>query len=83
MLWPSSTSIDPSITSTNIEKTRDAGESTWYAARRLRDDVERLAELLETQEAGIKRLRELGAKLETERERLGAFVTNRPGFSDA
>lgn len=37
------------------------------------DDVERLAELLETQEAGIKRLRELGAKLETERERLGAF----------
>ncbi|WP_413618474.1 hypothetical protein [Gluconacetobacter sacchari] len=58
---------------TNIEKTRDARESTWYAARRLQDDVERLAELLETQEAGIKRLRELGTKLETERERLGAF----------
>ncbi|WP_439361597.1 chromosome segregation protein SMC [Bradyrhizobium sp. DASA03007] len=58
---------------TNIEKTRDARESTWYAARRLQDDVERLAELFETQEEGIKRLRELGAKLETERERLGAF----------
>lgn len=58
---------------TNIEKTRDARESAWYAARRLQDDVERLAELFETQEAGIKRLRELGTKLETERERLGAF----------
>jgi len=58
---------------TNIEKTRDARESTWYAARRLQDDVERLAELFETQEAGIKRLRELGTKLEAERERLGAF----------
>lgn len=57
----------------NIEKTRDARESTWYSARRLQDDVERLAELFETQEAGIKRLRELGTKLETERERLGAF----------
>lgn len=58
---------------TNIEKTRDARESTWYAARRLQDDVERLAELFETQETGVKRLRELGTKLESERERLGAF----------
>ncbi|RTL89318.1 MAG: chromosome segregation protein SMC [Hyphomicrobiales bacterium] len=58
---------------TNIEKVRDARESTWYTARRLQDDVERLAELFETQEACIKRLRELGTKLETERERLGAF----------
>jgi hypothetical protein len=58
---------------TNIEKTRDARESTWYSARRLQDDVERLAELFETQEAGTKRLRELGTKLETERERLGVF----------
>lgn len=58
---------------TNIEKTRDARESAWYAARRLQDDVERLAELFETQETGIKRLRELSTKLETERERLGAF----------
>ncbi|WP_292721452.1 chromosome segregation protein SMC [Mesorhizobium sp.] len=57
----------------SIEKARDARESTWYTARRLQDDVERLAELFETQEAAIKRLRELGAKLETERERLGAF----------
>lgn len=58
---------------TNLEKARDARETTWYGARRLQDDVERLAELFEMQEAGIKRLRELGTKLETERERLGAF----------
>lgn len=58
---------------TNIEKARDARESSWYAARRLQDDVERLAELFEMQQAGIKRLRELSTKLETERERLGAF----------
>lgn len=58
---------------TNIEKARDARESTWYVARRLQDDVERLAELFETQEAAIKRLRELGTSLETARERLGAF----------
>jgi len=58
---------------TNIEKIRDARESTWYAARKLQDDVERLAELFETQDVGIKRLHELGTKLETERERLGAF----------
>ncbi|WP_319946026.1 chromosome segregation protein SMC [Mesorhizobium sp. AR07] len=57
----------------SIEKTHDARESTWYTARRLQDDVERLAELCETQEAAIKRLREQGTKLETERERLGAF----------
>lgn len=57
----------------SIEKARDARESTWYIARRLQDDVERLAELFETQEAATKRLRELGTKLETERERLGAF----------
>lgn len=57
----------------SIEKARDARGSTWYTARRFQDDVERLAELFETQEVAIKRLRELGTKLETERERLGAF----------
>ena len=58
---------------TNIENARDARESTWYIARRLQDDVELLAELFETQEAAIKRLRELGTKLEVERDRLSAF----------
>ncbi|RWK68265.1 chromosome segregation protein SMC [Mesorhizobium sp.] len=57
----------------SIEQARDARESNWYTARRIQDDVERLAELIDTQEAATKRLRELGAKLETERERLGAF----------
>ncbi|RWH83964.1 MAG: chromosome segregation protein SMC [Mesorhizobium sp.] len=57
----------------SIENPRDARESNWYTARRIQDDVERLAELIDTQEAATNRLRELGAKLETERERLGAF----------
>ena len=57
----------------SIEKARDARESNWYVARRLQDDVERLAELFETQEVATKSLRELGTKLETQRERLGAF----------
>lgn len=56
----------------SIEKARDARGSTWYTARRFQDDVERLAELFETQEVAIKRLRELGTKLD-EIERLGAF----------
>ncbi|WP_249225284.1 hypothetical protein [Tardiphaga alba] len=58
---------------TKIEQARDGRESTWYVARRLQDDIERLAELSETQETGIKRLCELGIKLDKEKERLGAF----------
>jgi hypothetical protein len=56
-----------------IERARDARESNWYSARRVQDDVERLAELIDTQEAATKRLRELSATLEIERERLGTF----------
>ena len=57
----------------SIEKARDAREATWYTARRLQDDVERLGELFEAQETAIKRLQALGTKLDTERERLAAF----------
>jgi len=57
----------------SIEKARDAREATWYTARRLQDDVERLGELFEAQETAIKRLLALGTKLDTERERLAAF----------
>lgn len=56
-----------------MENARDTRETAWYAARRLQDDVERLAELIHAQDAATKRLRELGAKLDSERERLGAF----------
>jgi hypothetical protein len=56
-----------------IEKARDTREGAWYMARRARDDVERLADLIEIQDDATKRLNELGAKLDAERERLGAF----------
>ena len=56
-----------------IERTRDGREATWYTARRVQDDVERLAEFIGAQDDAAKSLREIGARLETERERLGAF----------
>ncbi|MFG1228843.1 chromosome segregation protein SMC [Xanthobacter wiegelii] len=56
-----------------IEKARDTREAAWYTAKRAQDDVERVAELIDTQDGAIKRLRALGATLDGERERLGAF----------
>ncbi|MEI8703404.1 chromosome segregation protein SMC [Mesorhizobium sp. ISC15] len=56
-----------------IEKARDIREAAWYTARRVQDDVERLADLIDTQDQAVKRLGKLGAKLDVERERLGAF----------
>lgn len=56
-----------------IEKARDTREATWYTARRDQDDVERVADLIDAQDNAIKNLRDLGVKLEAERERLGAF----------
>lgn len=56
-----------------IERARDAREAAWYMARRCQDDVERLVDLINTQDEGVNRLRELGGKLDAERERLGAF----------
>lgn len=56
-----------------IERARDAKEAEWYAARRRQDDVERLADLLKSQDAADKQVHELTTKLERERERLGAF----------
>lgn len=56
-----------------IEKARDTREATWYTARRAQDDVERVADLIDAQDNAIKNLRDLGVKLEAERERLGAF----------
>lgn len=66
--------LDRSVGSVaTIEKAHDAREATWYTARRVQDEVERLGELIDTQEAAIKRLRELGSTLDAERERLGGF----------
>jgi hypothetical protein len=56
-----------------IEKARDSRETAWYSARRLQDDVERLSDLVAAQDAATKDLRETTAKMEAERERLGAF----------
>jgi hypothetical protein len=56
-----------------IEKARDTREAAWYTARRAQDDVERVADLINTQDEAVERLRELGAKLDAERDRLGAF----------
>lgn len=56
-----------------IEKARDARESAWYSARRLQDDVGRLADMINAQDAATNELRALGTKLDAERDRLGAF----------
>ena len=56
-----------------IEKARDAREGAWYSARRLVDDVERLSELIGTQETAQKSAREIVSRLEVERAVLGAF----------
>ncbi|TIM33231.1 MAG: chromosome segregation protein SMC, partial [Mesorhizobium sp.] len=56
-----------------IEKARDTRETAWYAARKAQDDVERVDDLIGAQNEAERRLRELGAKLDVERERLGAF----------
>lgn len=57
----------------NMEKTRDAREAAWYSSRRLQDEVERLADLVEAQDAAMTDLRQLTADLEKARSRLGAF----------
>jgi hypothetical protein len=44
-----------------------------YSAQRLVDDVERLSELIGSQESSQKSARELASRLETERATLGAF----------
>lgn len=57
----------------SMEKARDARETSWYSAQRLVDDVERLAELVGTQEGAWKLVREMAHQLETERGLVGAF----------
>lgn len=56
-----------------IESVRDARTSAWQAATRLKEGVERFADLSTEREEVRKRLRGLEDKLTKERERLGAF----------
>lgn len=56
-----------------IEAVRDSRESSWYSARRLEDDVERLGDIYNTKEIAAIDLQKLTKTLETERNRLGAF----------
>lgn len=56
-----------------IESVRDARTSAWQAATRLKEGVERFAELSTEREEVRTRLRGLEDKLTKERERLGAF----------
>ncbi|MEW8494549.1 MAG: hypothetical protein AB2604_12170 [Candidatus Thiodiazotropha taylori] len=57
-----------------LEAARRSHESAWYSAKRLADDVENLAGLVDQQEAASNSLRERAATIEQERERVGAFL---------
>ncbi|MCG7953170.1 MAG: chromosome segregation protein SMC [Candidatus Thiodiazotropha endolucinida] len=57
-----------------LEAVRNARETAWYTAKRLNDDVDRLAALVDQQEAADNTLRERTATIEQERERVGAFL---------
>ena len=57
-----------------LEAARNARESAWYSAKRLADDVERLADLMGQQQAAESALHERATTMEQERARLGAFL---------
>jgi hypothetical protein len=56
-----------------FEKARDSREATWYSARSVQDDVERLMDLFGIQEAAMRKLSEITTKLELGRGRLSAL----------
>lgn len=56
-----------------LEAAHNARESAWYSAKRLTDDVDRLANLTDEQQAAEQALRERVTTIEQESERLGAF----------
>lgn len=57
-----------------LENIRSTRESAWYSAKRLADDVERFAGLVNQQQAADNTLRERTATIEQERGRVGAFL---------
>jgi hypothetical protein len=59
-----------------IEAMRDSREATWYSARSVQDDVERLTDLSGVQDAAMRKSSEITTKLESERGRLGALRDN-------
>jgi hypothetical protein len=56
-----------------IESARDSREASWYSARSVQDDVERLTDLFGVQDAAMRKLSDITTKLESERGQLGAF----------
>lgn len=57
-----------------LEAARDAREATWYTAKRLTDDIERLADLMNRQQVAESALHELIAVIDRERQSIGAFL---------
>ena len=56
-----------------IEKARDLRDSGWYSARRLRDDISRLADRVSNQESAVGKAHEIDKTLQAEREHLTSF----------
>ena len=57
----------------SLERARDAREANWYSARRLLDEVTRLAELLDRYETSQRNLQQIMTDIGTARERVGAL----------
>lgn len=57
-----------------LEAAHTSRESAWYSAKRLADDVERLAGLMDQQQAAERTLRDCAAHVEQKRDRMGAFL---------
>jgi len=66
-----------------LQAARSSREATWYAAKRLIEEVAQLAKLTDEQSSAEARLTELGKTIDEERLRLGAFVDQQArAFSD-
>lgn len=57
-----------------LEAARNARESAWYSAKRLADDVEHLADLMNQQQTAERALHERIATIEQERGRISIFL---------
>lgn len=57
-----------------LEATRNEHESAWYSAKRLTDDVDRFAKLMNQQQVAQHWVSDRAATIEQERRRLGAFL---------
>ncbi len=57
-----------------LEAAHNSRESAWYSAKRLTDDVEHLADLMDQQQAAENTLRDRAAPIEQKRDRMGTFL---------